>query len=40
MVEPDVETVDIPGDVALQGFASKSDEEYVTLKLFDISALP
>ena len=36
---PGVEMVDLPGDVAPQGFASKSDKEDVTPKLFDISEI-
>ena len=40
MYEPDVVTVDLPGDDAPQGFVSYSDEEEVTPELFDMSALP
>ena len=40
MAKSDVETVDIPSDVAPQGFASKSDEEGVMTKLFHMSVLP
>ena len=40
MVEPGVETVDLPGYDSPQGFMSYSDEEDVMPKLFDISALP
>ena len=36
----DVETVDISGDDASQGFLSYSNKEEVTPKLFDMSALP
>ena len=39
MVDPDVETVDLPGGVAPQGFSSESDEEGVMPKFFDMSAL-
>ena len=38
--EPDVETVNIPGDDAPQGFGSYIDEKDVTSGLFDRSALP
>ena len=31
---------DLPGDVAPQGFAYKSDKEDITPKLFDMTALP
>ena len=35
-----METVDLPGNDALQGFFSYSNEEVVTPELFDMSALP
>ena len=40
MPKPDVETVDIPGYDALQGFVSYIYKEDVMHKLFDISVLP
>ena len=40
MSKPDVETVDINGDNAPQGFVSYSVKEDITTKFFDMSALP
>ena len=36
----DVKTVDLSGGDALQGFLSQSEDEEVTSKFFDVSALP
>ena len=38
--EPDVKTVDIPGNDAPQGFVSYSEEEKCIPKWFDMSSLP
>ena len=40
MADPDIETVDLPGDDTPQGFLSYSDEKDSTPELFDMPALP